>query len=96
MDEQLLKLILAQLQELAEISRSNQVKLERLDTVLATMQDRQKKDEEVLMKDIANIEIRLEKLEKWQVKLLVAASTLAFFIAILWEVLSKLLIPFVT
>lgn len=95
MDEQLQKLILAQLQEIAEISRANQVKLERLDTLVATMQQRYEKDEAALMNDIHLIEKRLENLENFKLKLVVLASSVAFMITILWEVVSKFLFPFI-
>lgn len=103
MDEQLQKLILAQLQELTKISNENSRKLERLETLHEASQETRKNKDAVLManvrqieEDLSKLEQRLEKLEKFQTKLVVLASAVAFMIAILWEVISKFIVPFVS
>lgn len=96
MEQRLEQLILAQLQEIATISRSNQLKLERLDTMFNSELEKRKKEDDHLNKELAEVSLRLEKLEGFRVKLVMAATTAAFMVTIIWDVASKVILPLLT
>lgn len=95
MNEQLEKLILEQLREIASMCATNQVKLERLDILVETMKAQSEKDEGYIKQEIKIIEERIAKIEKFQTKLVIIASTVAFTITVLWEFAQNVIIPII-
>lgn len=89
------QLILNQLQEITKLCTANQLKLERLDTVVGEMQKKQEKEEAYLNNELKNLDDRLNNLEGFKSKMLVAASVMALVVTALWEVVSKLLLPLI-
>lgn len=95
MDEQLEKLILEQIREIHKICSANQLRLERMDESMVNMKSRQERDEAALSEELKIIEDRITKIEKFQIKLVAIATTVAFVITLIWELASKLVLPLV-